>query len=347
MNPVWLSSRCLQDEGLGHGGVDALKRRQFLRAVAGGAATALSTACAASSRAPSRVVFLDDTEAPQGPRLDAFREALRAAGLLPSRIVLEVADVAGSDVRALRRLIGSLVRREADAFVTTSAEVAVNGLPFMVDIPLVTGTQADPLALGLENLPGPRRRNVTGFTYHVPIELKSFEVMADAFPAAKRIAVIADRPWMEYSRRESDLTAASERFGMTLDLVIPASPRDVDWEFDRILRNRTEACYVPRSDMGLFNSPALIAFFQRQRLPNLFAHDGDVFAGALMSYGVRRDSHWMPMAQLLRNVLAGIVARDLPFERPKDFLLGVNATQAARMRIPIPKSILRRASFVV
>jgi putative ABC transport system substrate-binding protein len=325
-----------------------MRRRRFLGAAAGvAAAMAAGSRAAPSAPAQARIVFLDDTAAPQGTRLDYFREALQAAALLPGRIVLEVADVAGSDVRALRSVIGSFVKRETEAFVTTSAEVAVNGLPFMVDIPLVTGTQADPLPLGLENVPGPRRRNVTGFTFHVPIELKSFEVMADAFPAAKRIAVIADRPWMEYSRRESDLTMASERFGMKLDLVIPASPRDVDWEFDRILRNRTQACYVPRSDMGLFNSPALIAFFQRERLPNLFAHDGDVFAGALMSYGVRRQSHWLPMAQLLRNVLAGIPARELPFERPKDFLLGVNATQAARMGIAIPKSILRRASFVV
>jgi putative ABC transport system substrate-binding protein len=325
-----------------------LRRRRLLLAAAGWAAAAsLPLAHARARGEQRRVIFLDDTEGPQGVRLQVFRDCLREVGLLPQRISLEIAAVAGSDERALRREIPALVKRDPAAFVTGSSDIARKGLAFMADIPLVMGTQVDPVKLGVDDPTLPRRHNVTGFTYDVPIEAKVFEVMADAFPAAKRIAVIADRPWMEFRMRESDLALARERFGMKLDLVVPESPDRIDREFGRILANHAEAGYVPRSDVGFFSSKALIGFFQRHRLPNLFANDSELEAGALMSYGVRRQSHWLPMAMMLRVVLDGVPAREVPFERPKDFVLGVNATQAAKMGIPISKSILRRANLVV
>jgi putative ABC transport system substrate-binding protein len=330
-------------------GLHGVRRRKFLGTVAGVAAgLALTGGASGDGRAaPRRVVFLDDSEAGPGAGLEPFRQALRAAGLPPERVAVQVAQLPGSDLRALRRELGRLVKGEPDAFVTSSTPVALNGLPFMLDTPLVVATEVDPVLLGLDGVAGRRRYNVTGFTYHVPLELKSLEVMSDAFPRARRVAVVADRMWIQHLHGETNLAQASLRFGMTLDLVIAASPRDIDWEFDRILRNRADACFVPRSDVLFHSSPALIDFFSRQRMPNLFAHEGRVREGGLLSYGPRAQSQWRSIAGMLRSILGGVAARELPFERPKDFLLGVNATQAARMGIRLPKSILRRASFVV
>ncbi len=293
------------------------------------------------------VVFLDDSEGIQGTRLEIFRAAMAEIGLLPHRIAFERMEVAGSNPEELRRAISSCVARNPAAFVTASGDVARSGLAFMGRIPLIAATPVDPVKLGIDDEGRPRRFNVTGFSYDIPIEAKAFEVLADAFPQARRVAVIADRHWLEYRRRESDLAVARERFGMKIDVVVPSSPADVGPELHRLHPGRVDACYLPLGDVPFYSARFLIDFFQRHRMPNLFAQDLNVASGALMSYGIRRNSHWLPMARMLRLVIAGVAAREIPFERPRDFVLAVNVGQAEKMRIRIPKSILRRANLIV
>jgi putative ABC transport system substrate-binding protein len=325
-----------------------VKRREFLHALAAGGIAAAGQVRGASRPGDlPRVIFLEDTDGPQGERLERLRRSLAGAGLLPDRITLEIAEMPGSDARALRRELAACVKRDPSAFVTTSVEIAINGLPFMARIPLVFATEVDPAKLGIESASGPRRQNVTGFNYDVSIDVKAFEVLADAFPAARRVALVADRNWMEYHHGNLDTEEINKRFGIAIDLVIPAAPRSVEWEFERLLPSRTDACYVPNSDVTSFSTPALIGFLQRHRVPHLFASDGALHLGALLSYGVRKDAHWQPMATMLRHILSGAEASAMPFERAREFVLGVNAAQASRMGLQIPKHILRRANLVV
>jgi putative ABC transport system substrate-binding protein len=326
----------------------SVKRREFLHVLAAAAMAAASPARAASAHEDlPLVIFLDDSEAPQAERLLLFRQSLALSGLPPQRLTLEIAEMPGSDARALRRALATCVKRDPTAFVTASADIATNGLAFMARIPLVFSTQVDPVKLGMDSAAGGARRNVTGFSYDVPIDMKAFEVLADAFPQARRVALVADRNWMEYHRANLDIAQIRERFGITIDLVIPAAPRSVEWEFERLLPARADACYVPNSDVTFFSAPALIAFLQRHRIPNLFASERALQLGALLSYGVRRDSHWEPMATMLRHILSGAQASDMPFERAREFVLGVNVAQAVKMGLRIPKHILRRANLVI
>ena len=324
----------------------SVKRRELLRVLAAGGLAAASPAALAAAQ-PPRVIFLDDSEVPQGERLQLFRQALAQAGLGPERVRFEVAAMPGSDVRALRRELAVCVKRDPAVFVTVSAEIVVNGIGFMARIPLVMGTQVDPVKLGILGPAASRRHNVTGFSYDVPIDVKAFEVLADAFPGARRVALVADRAWMLYHRGNLDVRLIHDRFGIEIDVVIPASPRSVEWEFERLVPSRADACYVPASDVTYFSGQRLIDFLQRHRMPHLVASDGLLRLGALMSYGVRRDSHWQPMATMVHHLLSGAEASDMPFERAREFLLGINATQAAKLGIPIPKHMVRRANLVV
>jgi ABC-type uncharacterized transport system substrate-binding protein len=328
--------------------VRSVKRREFLRAAAaGGLAATAGIRPSAAAEAPARVIFLEDSETPLVGRLGLFRQALAAAGLSPERVALEVREMPGSDERPLRRELALSVKRDPSVFVTGSVDITMNGLPFMARIPLVLATYIDPVKLGIDNAAGPRRYNVTGFNYDVSIDMKAIEVLADAFPGARRVALVADRLWMQHHSANLDIEEIRRRFGIAIDLVIPAAPRSVDWEFERLMPSRTDACYAPNSDVTLFSSPQLIAFLQRHRVPHLFGSQGALPLGAMMSYGVRRDSHWQPMATMVRHILSGAEASDMPFERASEFVLGVNAAQCAKLGLAIPKHLLRRANLVV
>jgi putative ABC transport system substrate-binding protein len=331
-----------------------LKRRSLLQLL--GATATIGALPAIVSRAHGQarpvgerplVVFLDDTEGLQGERLELLRKAMANVGLGPDRIAFERAEVAGSDEDGVRRAVVALLKRHPAAFMTASIDFARNCVPFIAEVPLVIASPVDPAKLGFEGANGSRPFNVSGFTYDLPIEAKAFELLADAFPAARRIAVMADRNWVDFRQRQIDLPALRKRFGMEIEIIVPASPFDVRPQLHLVHPGRMDACYLPIGDVPYYSSPVLIEHFQRHRLPHLFAHDSIVTAGALMSYGVRRGSHWEPMARMLRLVIDGVPAREIPFERPKDFVLAVNVTQAKKMRITIPKSILRRANIIV
>ncbi len=133
---------------------------------------------------------------------------------------------------------------------------------------------------------------------------------------------------------------------MRIDVVMPDPQRYLRRDLAAMLHPDVDACYVPRSHVP-FKLPHLIEYLVGRRLAHLVGIDEMVQQGALLTYGARRHSHWEPMALMLRDVLAGSIAREMPFERPRDFVLAVNAHQAMRMGVRIPKNILRRANVVV
>jgi putative ABC transport system substrate-binding protein len=227
--------------------------------------------------------------------------------------------------------------------------VALRVAEYKASAPLVFATRFDPLRIGLVDRLGARGANVTGFTYELPfsIDRKAMEVIADAFPEARRIAIIADREWAENQNWQADLDGAAARFGFRIERIIPRLPWETEGELHKANARRFDAWYAPRTDVLLHAGPALVSFFELNRLPSLFGADHLVRAGGLMSYGLGQHSHWDSMAGILRLIIAGVSARDIPIERPKDFVLAVNVGQARKMGIAIPKRILRRANLIV
>lgn len=295
------------------------------------------------------VLFLDDSEGPQGKRLDEFRSALSANRVLSNRIRMEVITVDISDESRFYSTMVEAVTRNPLVFVTASTDIARRTKRYIQNIPLIFGTMGDPLQLDIVDSLGARQRNATGFTYDIPIVQKSLEVLTDAFPRARRVGVLADTVWVTHFAAGADLSTTQKKLGIHTELVILDRPSQIDSLVRRLNADSFDAIYLPRTDVIFENKTRdfLIAQFQTHRVPHLFPHEGHVKAGGLMSYGVRMSSHWESMARMVALVLAGVPAREIPIERPKDFVLAVNAGQANAMGINISKSILRRANLII
>ncbi|MGZ5111976.1 MAG: ABC transporter substrate binding protein [Usitatibacter sp.] len=334
-----------------------MKRRAFLGRIAGAAALASPLAKAGClpkgsldcSDALPLAIFLDDSQSLQGSRLDEFRGILAMNGLNPAHLRFESIIVDIADKESLRRSIEAALKREPAAFLTASTDVALRAAQYKANVPLVFATRLDPLRIGLVDRLGPRDANLAGFTYDLPVSIdrKALEVLSDAFPGARRIAIIADREWAENQKWQSDVEGAAARFGFSIERIIPRLPWETDVELRRLNPRSFDAWYAPRTDVLMHATPALVSFFDFNRLPSLFGDDRTVRAGGLMSYGLVQNAHWNSMAAMLRLIIAGVSARDIPIERPKDFVLAVNAGQARKMGIAIPKGILKRANLIV
>ena len=339
--------------------MDGMNRRAFLRLCAAATAFAAAGARAASCEPPPPfparrearrwLAFLDDGDALQGARLDEFRNRLAARGLTEERLRVDPVLVRSDDPDAARCALQAALARRPLAACTASTQAGLLARPYLGDVPLLFATAADPVAAGLVDRAEARAANAAGFTYDMPVpaDRKCLELIAEAFPATRRVVVIADGAWLARPRTPEELRMARARFGFELEVVAPVVSWRIASALQAVEARPRDAWYLPRGDALLHGVGPIMHFLQRHRLPHLFGDDRTIRSGALMAYGPPRLAHWEALAAIVQLVAAGAPAREIPIQRPRDFLLTINAAQWQRFGIPLPRRILRRAHEIV
>ena len=85
----------------------------------------------------------------------------------------------------------------------------------------------------------------------------------------------------------------------------------------------------------------------RTRLPGIAFLKQTVEAGFLIAYGPDVADLHRRAAVYVDKILRGAKAGDLPFERPSQFELVINARTARTLGLTIPPSLLLRANEVI
>lgn len=337
--------------------MDGMDRRAFLRLCAASTAFAAAGARAAPCEPPfparrearRRLVFLEDGDALQGARLGEFRNRLAARGLTEERLRVEPVLVRSDDPEGVRCALQAALERRPLAACTASTQAALLARPYLGDVPLLFATTADPVAAGLVDRAEDREANAAGFTYDMPVpaDRKCLELIAEAFPGTRRVVVVADGAWLARPRTPEELRMASARFGFEFEVVAPVVSWRIAAALEAVEPRPRDAWYLPRGDALLHGVGPIMQILQRHKLPHLFGDDRTMRSGAMMAYGPPRLAHWEALAAIVQLVEAGAAAREIPIQRPRDFLLTLDAAQWQRFGIPLPRRILRRAHEVV
>jgi ABC-type uncharacterized transport system substrate-binding protein len=330
-----------------------LSRRAWLCWCAAAAAVAARGAHAACeipaiAHDPGRatLVFLDDRERPQGARLEELRQRLAAHGLGEERAHLATVAIAvGDDV--LQCALERAGAARAVAICTASAPLARAVVQRQGDIPVVFALHGDPVGLGIVDRLGERRMNATGFTFETPVspDLKAFELVADAFPAVRRVLVLADDAWGRHPARAAQLERVRQHLG--LEASVASAPRDPAAELRRLGPAGAVAAYIPSSDLLLQGAPELVAALHRLGVPHLGGDERLLRHGAMLTFAPRRFAHWDAMAAMVRAILTGTPARELAVQWPAERLLSVSLAPWQRLGMSPPRRLLRRAHVIL
>jgi ABC-type uncharacterized transport system substrate-binding protein len=324
-------------------------RRKFLATLGGAGAWPL----AASAQQPAVLVIgILAVAAPEANaiRLGAFREGLRTAGYIEGQNVKIEYRWAEAHTGRLPELAAGLVRDRVAVLVAAGGTAsAVAAKAATRDIPIVFGTGADPVEVGLVaslNRPG---GNVTGVTsLNQEVAPKRLELMHELLPSVTSMALLVNPAvpaTAEPVSRSSQ--AAAQALGLKLHIVHASNDRDFDAVFERLIQLRVGALVIGPDTLFTSHSGELAKLTVRHEMPAIYEFREFARAGGLMSYGSSETEYYRLVGTYAARVLKGDKPADLPVQQSTKVELFLNLKTARALGITVPLPLSGRADEVI
>src|SRR5215469_17125684 len=170
-----------------------MRRREFIKVIAG---SAIAWPLAARAQQPAevpRVGILSPAASEAAATLTAFREAIRDRGYVEGQTIALDFRLSKGIMDALPALAAELVRVPVNVIVTDSTSATLIAFAATRNIPIVMGaTGGDPVALGLAKSLSKPGGNVTGTNFLAGLSDKRLQLLKQAFPGVKTVAVLTN-----------------------------------------------------------------------------------------------------------------------------------------------------------
>jgi len=326
--------------------IAAMRRRVFITLL-GGAAVAWPLV--ARGQEPGRIYRLGClfTSPRDAPHYLALFDELRRLGFIEGQNL--VIDAAGFSLlpERMEGHAADLVKAGVDVILAGGDAAVRAAQRATASIPILAFTD-DMLDQGFVRSLAKPDGNTTGVTILASeLDGKRQEILIEAVPGVRRIAVLADAN-MSTPPRLRALEEAARARGIELSIHSVAHREEIGSAIDAAKAVGAEGLNVLASAF-VFNSRAFI--FDRARvlrLPAVYQWPQMAEEGGLIGYGplivpLWRDAMSRQLAKLLRGAKPG----DLPVEQPTRFELVINLKTAKAIGHDVPSTLLVRADKVI
>jgi putative tryptophan/tyrosine transport system substrate-binding protein len=333
------------------------RRRFLLTSLAGALVTPL--AAEAQRGKVSRIGFLGGGS-PSGyaAHVAELRLGLRDYGYVEgTNVTLEFRWAEGRQDR-IPELAADFVRLKVDVIVVDACGASLNAASQATStIPIVvTACNDDLVATGLIASLARPGGNITGLSELTPeLGAKRLQRLKEAVPKVRRVAVLWNPAYSErfstnfrfWSSDWSEMRAAAQVLGMTLQSVEIRGSDDFDTAFSAMTRERADALIAFSDPLIVLHRRRIADLAAKIRLPAMFPSREVVDAGGLMSYGPSISDMFRRTAVYIGKILKGANPGDLPMEQPTKFELVINLKTAKVLGLTIAQSLLGRADQVI
>ena len=322
-----------------------MKRREFITLLGGATVAWPLAARAQQSEKNVRIGVLATLPLPPVQR---FFRKLQELGYIEGRnLRLEARFAEGRDDR-YPALAAELVGLPVDIIVTWGTPAALAAKQATTTIPIVMGSIADPVSVGVvSNLARPEG-NITGFSsQNVDLEVKRLELLKDLLPRLARVGVLgnAANPFLNVVLKM--LRPTAEQLRVALELVEVHNSDQVEDALVRLDRTRPDAVLVPSDNLLLTKRNEIVAAMARSKLPAVYAIREFAAAGGLIVHGANLGVLFERAAGYVDRILKGARPADLPVQLATEFELIINLKAAAALGLTIPPTLIARADEVI
>jgi len=321
-----------------------MKRRHF---AAGVVASAFAPP-AVRAQQPGRTYRITVvTFAERGPYSDHALAGLKSMGFIEGknltfdRVGVGLADDQLGD--ALKKVVAAggvdLLMAGGPAFIK-AAQAATTTIPIL-------GFTDDMLGEGLVTSLARPGGNVTGISIlSTELDFKRQELLLEALPRARKIAVLADGGPQVPAHFEA-LRAAVRSSPVELSLLRASTPQQIEAALKQAKDQGSDAVNVLASPVLFANRQALFAGLKAQRLPAVYQWPEGAADGALLTYGPGYADTYRLWGVMAGKILRGAKPADLPIEQPTAFKLSLNLKVARALGLTLPARLVERADEVV
>jgi putative ABC transport system substrate-binding protein len=324
-----------------------MRRREFIKIIAGSAASAWSLT-AQAQQPPTAIGFLRPTKAEEsGHLVAAVREGLRESGYPSDKAVIESRWGDGHEER-LPKLAVELVGLQVAAIVAGSVSSARAAKAATASVPIIFVTGADPQTEGLVSNISRPGGNMTGVSfYNIPVIGKRLALLHELVPAAEVIAVLQDQNAETFQTESREIETAVRAMGQKIITVKAGSEQEITAAFLTVSKSGAGALLVGGGSFFNARRNQLIGLAALYAIPASYEFDGSVAAGGLVSYLSSQTDAFRRAGVYVARILKGERPGDLPVELPTKFELAINLKTARTLGIAVPPALVARADEVI
>jgi len=173
---------------------------------------------------------------------------------------------------------------------------------------------------------------------------KRLELMKEAMPDIRRVAVIWDRSLPRGFT--APMEAAARTLKIAVELIDVNSADLLESTFSALAKKRVRGALIRETPMLISNAGLVGAIASKHRIAAIgFKEVAE--GGGLIGYGADIPTMWRRAATFVDKILKGARPGELPVEQAAKFDLIVNKKTANALGVKFPNSILVQATKVI
>jgi putative ABC transport system substrate-binding protein len=330
----------------------ARTRRQFAQSSLSLAGLALLSGCRLVSVPGQRPASLRRigylTAGLGAPTVEAFREGMRDLGYVEGQnLLIEYRDAQG-DQQRLPAMAAELVGMPVEVIIAYNI-FAVIAARRATSVTPIVATGANVVGAGLVTNIARPEDNITGVALNgVETVGKWIELLKETVPTITRLAAVLDRSGPAAQANLQQMQRATQSLQLqhtSYDL------RDLDQLSTVLSTARADGAdslmIVSGGVLAGGGDPRIGREVLKSRLPAIAESRVFAVAGGLLAHGADTLALARRSATYVDKILRGARPGDLPIELPTEFTIVVNLKSAQELGIPVPQSVLQRATEMI
>ena len=326
-----------------------MRRRDFIKAVAGSAVAWPMGAAAQQTSKVWRVGMLETTsETLNAPNVTAFRRGLQQLGYVDGQnLIIEYRSGEGR-IERFPELAAEMVRLKVDIIVTRGTPAALAAKNATATIPIVMAAIAEPVGTGVVGSLARPGGNVTGLSAIVnELAAKRIEIMREIVPKISRMAMIDNMGNASVPAAWDEMKRATLALGIQPQLYDVRKPEDIGPAFDTAIAQQADALTVGNDSVVIASRLRVVELAAKHHLPAIYASREFVDAGGFLSYAAHYPDLYRRAASYVDKIFRGAKAGDLPVEQPTKLELVISIKTAKALGLEVPFHLQQRADEMV